>query len=368
MKIKHIEIKDKRAIYNPEGGKIVCGNSKYKIEFTFDEEWDEYPTKKARFIVYRNGRYEHIDVEFEGNVCPIPPLSNVADVKIGVYVDGGISTTTAAVIECEKSILCGKSSARYSDEEIKALNEAFKGKDGITPKKGVDYWTEADKEELAQEILGDGEIPDGNLVKWDEEHQKFADAQTSLNMFTPNRLVQGGHFLYINKSGAHSNSYWAKMSGIVIPISGEYHGADNVCQDAYAIVFDHKTKTLRLGTGQIIHSKNIYTGEGEIDYSYFEFGGYLHENGTEDEAIATRADDFTEGNIPKWDAQRNMFVDSGKSIDNIGGGSSADFENIREQIVYLYSRTDDISSSLGDISSAFDELHAYAQSLVGGVE
>ena len=113
----------------------------------------------------------------------------------------------------------------------------------------------------------------------------------------------------------------------------------SVPSDGYAIIYDPKTKTLRLGTGMITHSKNIYTGEGEIDYKHFSFGledNYLFENKYEDEAIATRADDFTEGNIPKWDAQRNMFVDSGVS--------------------------------LGDISTALDELHAYALSLVGGVE
>jgi hypothetical protein len=42
---------------------IVCGNSDYKIEFAFDEEWKAHNVKTARFI-YNNSA---VDVVFEGN-------------------------------------------------------------------------------------------------------------------------------------------------------------------------------------------------------------------------------------------------------------------------------------------------------------
>ena len=50
MKELHVDIKNKIATYNTRGGAIVCGNSDYIIHFSFDEEWDEYATKTARFI------------------------------------------------------------------------------------------------------------------------------------------------------------------------------------------------------------------------------------------------------------------------------------------------------------------------------
>ena len=331
--IKHIEVKNKHAIYNPEDGKIVCGNSKYKAEFTFDEEWDEYPVKKAKFVFRRDGKNESINVEIKNNSCSIPPLYDVESVKVGVFVDGGISTTTAAVIECEKSINCIKAPPRYSDEEVKALNEAFKGepgkdgldgkdgadgKDGNTPQKGVDYWTEADKEEIAQEILGDGNIPNSNLVKWDAENKKLTDSGTSLDMFSPNRVVQEGKFLFLNKDGSFDEiSDWSNKSGIVIPISGVSDGGDEVAQKAYAIVYDSKTDSLRLGKGYIYHSNDIYHEKNIEDFSSFYFGDNTLGGDTEDEAIATRADNFTDGNIPIWQESKRMFVDSGINLNRI---------------------------------------------------
>lgn len=183
-------------------------------------------------------------------------------------------------------------------------------------------------------ILPDKTTPNGNLVKWDAENKKLVDAQTSLNFFAPERVAQKGQFLFINTEKGSESGSKAK-AGLVFTASGIYDGPDNNVQDGYAIVYDPKTKTLRLGTGQIAHSRDIYTGEGEIDFSYFEFGSNdIFENEEEDEAIATRADNFKDGHIPIWQSETNMFIDSGVS--------------------------------LGDISSALDELHAYAQALIGG--
>lgn len=153
MKLKkHINVANKIATYDKlKEGIIVCGNSNYEIEFTFDEEWDEYPTKKARFTTLCNDEYSHINVEFTGSICPVPPLFNASLVEVGVFIDGGISTTTAAEIKCRKSALCKASKSMLSPEQIIGLNEALKGEQGPaghTPVKGVDYYTEEDKAEL----------------------------------------------------------------------------------------------------------------------------------------------------------------------------------------------------------------------------
>ena len=134
-----ITIKNKRATYDKLDGNIVCGNP-YTAVFNFDAEWKTYDVKKARFTYWHKGKYESIDVEFTGNICPIPPLYNVKFVKIGVYVEGGISTTTPAIIDCDASILCGESANVLESEEIDNINEALivwmkqhPPKDGFSP-------------------------------------------------------------------------------------------------------------------------------------------------------------------------------------------------------------------------------------------
>ncbi len=101
MRILHISVLDKKATYASRDGDIVCGNSDYVIEFAFDAEWDAHEEKIARFIW--NGQFT--DVDFTGNTCPVPIITNATAVEIGVYA-GELSTTTPAVIGCQKSILC----------------------------------------------------------------------------------------------------------------------------------------------------------------------------------------------------------------------------------------------------------------------
>ena len=85
---------------------IICGNSDYVIDFTFDSEWDDYEEKTARFKFKKDGKQGYIDVLFSGTQCNVPILSNIDVVEIGVYA-GNLSTTTGAKVDCERSILCG---------------------------------------------------------------------------------------------------------------------------------------------------------------------------------------------------------------------------------------------------------------------
>ena len=101
MRTLHISVLDKKATYASRDGDIVCGNSDYVIEFSFDAEWEAYEQKTARFIV--NGQYKNVD--FTGTTCPVPIITNATVVQVGVYA-GELSTTTPALIACQKSILC----------------------------------------------------------------------------------------------------------------------------------------------------------------------------------------------------------------------------------------------------------------------
>lgn len=100
-KTLHVIVSNKVATYLQRDGYIVCGNSDYQVEFTFSSEWDAYKRKTARFI----WRGKPVDVEFSGNVCPVPIVANTEQLKVGVYVEN-LSTTTSAVIPCRLSVLC----------------------------------------------------------------------------------------------------------------------------------------------------------------------------------------------------------------------------------------------------------------------
>lgn len=89
-----------------DNAKIICGNSDYEIEFVFDGEWDADGVKTARFTYQRHGKTLYYEQVFTGNVCPVPVLYDILEVRIGVYA-GELSTSTPAVVECERSILCG---------------------------------------------------------------------------------------------------------------------------------------------------------------------------------------------------------------------------------------------------------------------
>lgn len=96
-----------------QGACVVCGNSDYVVNFAFDEEWNEYNAKTARFKY--NG--VNVDVPFTGNLCKVPIISGAAYVEIGVY-SGTLTTTTAAVIECSKSVLCNGGLPTNPEESV----------------------------------------------------------------------------------------------------------------------------------------------------------------------------------------------------------------------------------------------------------
>lgn len=102
MRLLHVAINNKIATYNRRDGEIVCNNPEgYAIRFTFDSEWAGVENKIARFIW--NGEY--FDQEIEGDTCPVPDLHDTDSLVVGVFVEGGLRTTTDAVIPCRRSIL-----------------------------------------------------------------------------------------------------------------------------------------------------------------------------------------------------------------------------------------------------------------------
>ena len=84
---------------------IVCGNSDYVINFTFDEEWAQAEKKTARFSYVRDGARKYKDVDLTGNTVAVPPVYRTRELQVGVYA-GDLVTSTSARIPCKKSAVC----------------------------------------------------------------------------------------------------------------------------------------------------------------------------------------------------------------------------------------------------------------------
>lgn len=97
----NVNITVRNKIASAESNAVVCGNSDYTIVFNFDAEWNAYESKTARFVW--NGQYE--DVAFNGNSVNMPIINGTLYVAIGVYA-GELHTTTPAILNAKKSILC----------------------------------------------------------------------------------------------------------------------------------------------------------------------------------------------------------------------------------------------------------------------
>ncbi len=98
---------------------LVCGNTDQWVTFSFFEpEWNAYPVKTARFVYFRGGRLQHTDVPFTGAAAPVPLLTQITEVFVGVYA-GSLCATTPARVGCLSSIVCN------SGGDIPANSEAY---------------------------------------------------------------------------------------------------------------------------------------------------------------------------------------------------------------------------------------------------
>lgn len=101
--MKRIEISVQNLVaWQTNCNDYICGNGDFVVGFVFDSAWNEIETKTARFI--HGG--EHTDIVFTGTECKVPKILNVKRMEIGVYA-GDLHTTTPALVQCRKSILCG---------------------------------------------------------------------------------------------------------------------------------------------------------------------------------------------------------------------------------------------------------------------
>ena len=107
----------------------ICDNSDYVINFDFDDEWNAYDTKTARFAY--GGQYT--DIIFVGNRCNVPVITNTYAFHIGVFA-GDLHTTTPVRVPCRKSILSSASiHVDPTPDVYDQLMELIKGLGGVDP-------------------------------------------------------------------------------------------------------------------------------------------------------------------------------------------------------------------------------------------
>lgn len=151
----HINIRDKLPQYEPVT--LLCGNSDYRVVWELDEEWAPYDSKTMR-VCLADGTYQ--DVLFQGQEAALPVLNVPGWISIGLYA-GEIHTSRGAELRVLPSITTegGIPAAPAEDvyaqlmEQLRILGTGVVGPAGVTPVKGVDYFTEADKAVLVEDVL-----------------------------------------------------------------------------------------------------------------------------------------------------------------------------------------------------------------------
>ena len=110
----HVTVRNKVAVED-SGTQYICDNSDFVVVFDFDDEWEAFAFKTARFAYEE--KYQ--DVIFQGNECPVPIITNTNRIRIGVY-GGNLCTTTSASVFARKSILCGTGKVEVPAEDVYA--------------------------------------------------------------------------------------------------------------------------------------------------------------------------------------------------------------------------------------------------------
>lgn len=103
MQIINISIANRIAC-TAAGTSAVQHNTDYQVQFSFDAEWDAYPSKKAVFVWQENDSTVAEFINFTGTLVPMPKISGSSYILIGVTA-GDMLTSTAAKIHCRGSIL-----------------------------------------------------------------------------------------------------------------------------------------------------------------------------------------------------------------------------------------------------------------------
>lgn len=275
-----VTVRNKIAVANMT--EYVCGNDDFVVAFDFDQDWDEYDVKTARFK--HNGT--HTDVVFSGNSCNVPRISDTNSIKVGVFA-GDLSTTTSATILARKSILCGGSVPAAPTEDVynqimKEVNDIAKKADEIpkmvaeaTPV--ISLGRVSDGECVGTSIIVNvGEEFVGEAIIYDGKNGKDGeDGEDGFSPLVSATDIEGGHRVTItDKNG---NTTFDVMDGehlagnpVVAPGSIQPYQTDFI--ENYNLYDRTKNteKTVISSTGAVTSNSSFQTS----DYIHMPAGSY----------------------------------------------------------------------------------------------
>lgn len=149
-----------------EPQRLVSGSiNLVRCQFTFDETWDGYG-KTAVFATF--GGVWAVPLVADEAIIPWEALEAGRRLRIGVYGIKG-DTRLPTVYTEPLFVETGAEEGREPDEPTQGKweqlmaaieNGLLKGEDGHTPVKGKDYFTEAEKAEIAQAAAGMVDAPE----------------------------------------------------------------------------------------------------------------------------------------------------------------------------------------------------------------
>ena len=315
----YVEIKNKTA--TTDDTELICGN-RYTVVFTFDSEWDAYETKTARFTYSQDGDKKHIDVPFAGNICEMPILLATRMVSIGVFA-GDLQTTTCAEKLCLKSVLCdsglpGEPPQSVYTEIVGLCNEA------VGTAKSVEE--RADSGEFKGEK---GDKGDAGAIKFIvvAELPDNPDESAIYLMQNGDTQEQNVYDEYIYTNGA-----WEKIgsASVEVDLTDYVKNTDYATSDTAGIV-----KVLR-SNGLTVDSEGRIMTDG-----------------------AGRAEIAAKQNY------KNPIMPSNLDY-AVKVGITTNTETLTDEEKAQAQSWLGVDAIVGDIETALDELHNYAQALIGG--
>lgn len=160
----------KHDIHVVEPQRLVSGSvNLVRCQFSFDETWDGYG-KTAVFASF--GGVWAVPLVADEATIPWEALEAGRRLRIGVYGikdDVRMPTVYTEPLFVETGAEEGQEPGEPTESKWEQLmaaieNGLLRGEAGYTPVKGVDYFTKAEREELAQEVAGMVAVADGAVL------------------------------------------------------------------------------------------------------------------------------------------------------------------------------------------------------------
>lgn len=300
-----IEVRDKIATFKSKNFNLVGGNSDYDVVFDFDKDWDAYPKKTAVFVF---GKSKPICKLFDGNVCEGVAIYDATMCLIGVF-SGDLLTTTPAAVDCVYRSILDEASGEPEAPSENVYNQIIEL---------INKYIKAIDIEGKYAPLVDGKVPAKNLPSYIDD--------------VVNGTMDAGRF-HIKNSNESAFDEIDDDGYIINPRRGVLYISDEGNGKPPKVYRWSGTAFVEIASGSAIPAP--------------EGGGFLRaQNG---EYILEYG--YLLPDAPDLDGKIMRYVDcSWKPVDLPTSGVDKDY----------------VDELVGDISTALDELHTYAQNLVNG--